>query len=77
MFFLITVRLLEARMPVIECGYRNSASAEPSARVAYWSWLVGPSSVEPNGLPVVGLVLASAVDAWSKMWPQPPSLAGR
>ena len=30
----ITSRLLAARTPVIECGYMNSASAEPSASVA-------------------------------------------
>ena len=30
----ITLRLLEASTPVTACGYMNSASAEPRARVA-------------------------------------------
>lgn len=30
----ITSRLLDDSVAVIECGYMNSASAEPSARVA-------------------------------------------
>src|SRR5919199_213552 len=31
----IVLRLRAARTPVIECGYRNSASAEPNASVEY------------------------------------------
>ena len=31
----MATRLFELRMPVMECGYMNSASAEPRASVAY------------------------------------------
>jgi hypothetical protein len=34
MFRLMVSRLRLARMPVMLCGYRNSASAEPNASVA-------------------------------------------
>lgn len=33
MFFLTVFRLREASTPVTACGYRNRASAEPSASV--------------------------------------------
>src|SRR6202000_1639305 len=77
MFRLDTVRLLDASTPVTECGYRNNASAEPSASVAYCNWLVLVSRIEPLGLPVVGRTCASDACAWSKMLVRPPKWIGR
>jgi hypothetical protein len=74
MFLRMTSRLLVANIPVIACGY--SASAEPSASVAYAHSPADGVISEPNGLEVAGLVLASWVDAAPKMWLQPPSLVG-
>jgi len=49
MLRLMTSRLLLASTPVTECGYRNSASAEPNASVMYWSWF-GPASSRPQAI---------------------------
>ena len=66
MLRLMTSRLRLASTPVMLCGYRNSASAEPSARVTYCHWLAPLRSV--------ALVLANLVSAAAKMLCQPPSL---
>src|SRR6184192_2387555 len=60
MFRLMTLRPREASTLVSECGYRNSASAEPSASVAYCSWLLAVSRIDPAGLPVAGSILLTA-----------------
>ncbi len=73
MFRLITLRPPEASTPVTECGYKNSARAEPKASVANCSWLLALSSSPSAGAgELVNLVFAA-----SKIVPQPPSLAGR
>ena len=77
MFLLMTLRPREASTLVSECGYRNSASAEPSASVAYCSWLLAFSRIDPAGLPVAGLGVPSFFAAASKMCDQPPSFEGR
>ena len=74
------LRRLEASVPVMMCGYRNSAMAEPSASVAKSSWVL-PTACEvgmnvPFGFFVAGLIAAKWVCAVPKMWPQPPSLVG-
>ena len=72
------MRLLADSTAVIECGYMNSASAEPERQRR-----VGPVAAPaagmnaPVGLPVAGLVVAIFVWAASKMWPQPPNFDGR
>ena len=76
MFRRMTLRLLDASTPVTACGYMNSASAEPSASVAYAHSPADTGMKAPNGLPVTGLVFARCVDAAPKMWLQPPSLVG-
>lgn len=72
----ITSRLLEERVAVIECGYMNSASAEPRARVAYVHWPASAGTREPRGLPVAGFVWLNASPALAKMSSNPPSLIG-
>ena len=73
MFFLMTFRPRDARIPVAACGYRNSASADPNASVAYCNWLFGVSRVPSAGDGVASNFAA----ALSKIDPQPPNLAGR
>jgi hypothetical protein len=73
MLRLMTLRPREASTLVSECGYRNSASAEPSASVAYCSWLLAVSRT-PSAFDGVLSNLATAV---SKMCDQPPSFEGR
>ena len=65
---------------MIVCGYRNSATAEPSASVAKSNWVL-PVDFEvgmnvPFGFLVTGLIAAKCVCAVPKMCPQPPSLVG-
>src|SRR6266487_3677932 len=47
MFRLITSRFRLARTPVMLCGYRKSANADPNASVTYCHWLV-PLSRMPS-----------------------------
>ncbi|HMD94889.1 MAG TPA: hypothetical protein VKG80_19835 [Trebonia sp.] len=80
MLRLMMLRRLEASVPVMMCGYRNSARAEPSARLAKSSWVLpsacGVGINVPFGFLVSGLIAAKCVCAVPKMWPQPPSLVG-
>src|SRR5215212_6696243 len=50
----ITLRLREDSTAVIECGYMNSASAEPRASVAYARYCDEGGMKTPLGLPVAG-----------------------
>ena len=59
----MAMRLFELRMPVIECGYMNRASAEPRASVAYAGNCAGDSS---------SLLAGTA----AKIWPNPPRRSG-
>src|SRR4051794_37283167 len=81
---LITERFFEASTPVSECGYMNSASAEPSARDAY------PHCAAAGGMiPLADAVPAAMASALSvlnasneffaaaKMLSHPPSCVGR
>ena len=70
MFRLMTLRSREASTPVIECGYRNSASADPKASVAYCS-CAGPARSTPS--PGFG-DSANFSSAAPKISSQPPSL---
>lgn len=72
----ITSRLREDSVAVIECGYMNSASAEPNASVAYVHWPASPGTSAPRGAPVAGLGCAKASLALAKMSSNPPSLIG-
>lgn len=72
----ITSRLREDSVAVIECGYMNSASAEPSASVAYVHWPASPGTRAPRGAPVAGLVSLYASCAEAKISSNPPSLIG-
>ncbi len=69
MFRRIVLRDLEASTPVTECGYMNSAIAEPSARVAYVHCAFSGVTTKPVGLPVAGLGVLNFCAAVSKMWP--------
>ena len=64
----MTSRPRLASTPVMLCGYRNSASAEPNASVTYCHWFASFNSV--------ALVLANLVCAAPNTWLQPPSLYG-
>ena len=74
------LRRFEASVPVMMCGYTNSAMAEPSASAAKSNWVLPVDLVVgmnvPRGLPVAGLIDAKCVWAVPKMCPQPPSLVG-
>ena len=70
----ITSRLRQDSVAVIECGYMNSASAEPSASVAYVHWPASAGTSAPRGLPV-GRVYSSR-RRLSKISSKPPSLIG-
>src|SRR5829696_7933775 len=67
----ITLRLREDRTAVIECGYMNSASAEPSASVAYARYCDEGGMNTPVGLPVAGLVELIFFSAASNVAPNP------
>src|SRR6185503_18867719 len=54
----ITLRLRDESTAVTECGYMNSASAEPSASDAYAQYCAGGGMNTPVGLPVAGLIVA-------------------
>ncbi|GAA3045774.1 hypothetical protein GCM10020000_26900 [Streptomyces olivoverticillatus] len=56
----MTLRLRLERTAVTECGYRNSAIAEPRASVAYAHWACGAVTSEPRGFPVAGFSAANA-----------------
>src|SRR5438270_6025917 len=60
---LMATRLFELSTPVTECGYMNSASADPSASVEYAENWAGVSSSFWGGTA-------------AKMLPKPPSLIG-
>ena len=68
----IVLRLRALSTPVTECGYRNSASADPSATVEYPSNWALPSSTPSvfTGVP------ANFLSAAEKIVPKPPSLIG-
>ena len=66
----ITSRLREESVAVIECGYMNRASAEPSARVAYVHWPASAGTTPPA--PVAVYLSFAALKISSK----PPSLIG-
>lgn len=72
----ITSRLREESVAVIECGYMNSARADPSASVAYPHWPASAGASAPRGLSVAGLICANASPALAKMSSKPPSLIG-
>lgn len=72
----ITLRLREDSVAVIECGYMKSARAEPSAKVAYAHWALGPLVSSPRGLPGTGPGWDSALPAEWKIASKPPSLIG-
>src|SRR4051794_21084137 len=65
-------RLPELSDAVIECGYMNSASADPRPSVAYAHICPEPGMKAPFGLPVTWLVAAILSFAAPKMWSQPP-----
>ena len=73
----IVLRLLDDSDAVTECGYMNSASAEPSARVAYAQPWPTPGMNAPVGLPVASLVVAILSCAAPKIASQPPTWPGR
>ena len=50
----ITLRLLPDSTAVIECGYMNSASADPKASVPYAQYVASVGTNTPVGAPVVG-----------------------
>lgn len=66
----ITSRLRLESVAVIECGYMNSASAEPSASVAYVHWPAW-AGTSPPAPAAVYLSLAAL-----KISSNPPSLIG-
>ncbi len=66
----ITSRLREDSVAVIECGYMNSASAEPSASVAY---VHCPPAA---GITPPAPAFANFSPAEAKMSSKPPSLIG-
>src|SRR5579864_5987646 len=68
---LMACRLLELSTPVMECGYMNSARAEPSASEPYEKYAPGASST-----PVATFLAFKAASAAAKMLPKPPSLIG-
>ena len=62
---------------MIECGYMNSAIAEPRASVQYALKLVAPGITEPTAFPVTGLIAVIFAVAALKILPKPPMWAGR
>ncbi len=64
------LRDLEASTPVTECGYMNSAIAEPRPSVAYVHFLVSGTVSDP------ALASLKCCAAESKMCPKPPSRIG-
>lgn len=66
----ITSRLRLDSVAVIECGYMNSASAEPRARVAYVHWPASAGTSPPA--PAAVYLSPAALKISSK----PPSLIG-
>jgi hypothetical protein len=73
----IVLREFDDSDAVTECGYMNSASAEPSARVAYAQPCPAPGMNEPVGPPVASLVAAILSSAAPKIASQPPTWPGR
>jgi hypothetical protein len=71
------LRLWLDRVAVTECGYMNSAMAEPKASVAYAQYCCGFGMNVPVGLWSTGLGLAILAWAASKTWAQPPNFDGR
>ena len=69
----IVSRLLLASRPVTECGYRNSASADPKASVEYPSICASASS-RPSA--TGGSVPENFLSAAPKISSKPPSLIG-
>ena len=80
MFRLMMLRRFAASVPVMMCGYTNSAIAEPSASDAKSNWVLPMDLVVGMNVPmrrfVAGLIDAKCACAAPKMCPQPPSLVG-
>ena len=70
-------RLRDERVAVTECGYMNSAIAEPNASVAYAqkAWADGMNT--PIGFPVAGLTAFIFACAAANTCAHPPTFAGR
>src|SRR5580765_680339 len=73
----IVLRFLEDSTAVTECGYMNSAIAEPRPKVANAQYCLAPGMNTPLGFLVTAFVAAILACAASKMWLHPPNLWGR
>src|SRR5438105_13220108 len=58
-FLRTTSALFELSTPVIACGYRNNASADPSAKVAYACFAGSLAGRNDAGFPLAVVVLRS------------------
>ena len=70
-------RVADDRLAVIECGYMNSASADPSPRLAYAQCCISLGTNAPVGLPSTGFGVAIFASAAPKIASQPPNFEGR
>ena len=73
----ITLRLRVDSTAVTECGYMNSASADPSASVAYAQYTASPGTTARIGAPSSSLPAATFSFAAPKISSQPPRWIGR